>query len=508
MTPQLKSTRAKSNCWTCKERKIGCDRVLPQCSNCARSKRVCKGYGLKLAWPDKLDGRRKQKNWKAAPDASATEYLTEAGEFTFLNTAFDDVERKRVEWSDLVLDGNGNGVGRKQIGLRGLEFVPKGLSIQSVLGRDAELLRYYDSVVARMITTIDDDTNGFRLHLIPMALSTSNASSKSLLEATLALSSFHIGRQDEALRHKVNAIKLLSSSFENAASSRIAQVSTGMMLCVYSVFDSSDTTWNVHLQGAKSLLRVFSKSEREDPTLAFVMPWLEYHDVFSAYSHPVQYLPAQQLSDIVLPEATPATQKIIGLLGCSSELLRIISCINQLRVVVTPSRNESPPSYKSIAEFVLIIREQLIDLKQEILVQPGERSSAISHARITLTAEFYRIAALLYLYQTALTWSRFVFEVQEFAQQGLIILNQMDVCTSPWPLFILACNVSGDADRIKVMRVIDDGAKERRVGNYQIIRSLVQKVWKQQDLAADEKVERKVDWRDLMEVGASMPSFI
>ena len=69
-----------------------------------------------------------------------------------------------------------------------------------------------DSVLARMITTIDDESNGFRLDLIPMALGSSDASARSLLHATLALSSFHLGRPDEALRYKVKAIKSLSES--------------------------------------------------------------------------------------------------------------------------------------------------------------------------------------------------------------------------------------------------------------------------------------------------------
>ena len=92
-----------------------------------------------------------------------------------------------------------------------------------------------DSVLARMITTIDDNTNGFRLDLIPMALSSSDVSSRSLLQATLALSSFHIGRPEEALRHKVEAIKSLSESFQGERTSKLTQLAACMMLCVYSV---------------------------------------------------------------------------------------------------------------------------------------------------------------------------------------------------------------------------------------------------------------------------------
>lgn len=44
---------------TCTERKIGCDRGYPACNNCLRTGRECLGYGIRLAWPDQPDGRRR-----------------------------------------------------------------------------------------------------------------------------------------------------------------------------------------------------------------------------------------------------------------------------------------------------------------------------------------------------------------------------------------------------------------------------------------------------------------
>ncbi|CAI6333220.1 unnamed protein product [Periconia digitata] len=407
-----------------------------------------------------------------------------------------------------------------------------------------------------MITTIDDDTNGFRLNLIPMALSSSDMSSRSLLEATLALASFHIGREEDALKHKVQAIKLLSDSFRSTTEqNRIAQFSTCMMLCVYSVFDSSDTTWNLHLQGAKSVIEAFSRLDRSDPSMAFMVHWLKYHDVFSVYSHRAEpsYTATDKNPELImtLPESTAYNQQIIGLLGCSPELLGLISNINQLR---TWLQTTNPPSARGAAlPHLLRIRKRLLHLKQEILVRPGETSGAISHTRITLTAELYRIAALLYLFQvfallpsthtqiatlssattsqahpstlsssppstsssSAVWWNTSLVGSEDIAnivRQGLAVLDQLEICTSPWPLFIVACNVSDDADRIKMVGIIEAGGRARRVGNYQVVGSLVQAVWKRQDLAANERGEKGglvvVDWRDLIEEGEMMPSFI
>jgi hypothetical protein len=40
------------------DRRILCDRILPTCLQCSRSKRICKGYGIRLSWPSANDGRR------------------------------------------------------------------------------------------------------------------------------------------------------------------------------------------------------------------------------------------------------------------------------------------------------------------------------------------------------------------------------------------------------------------------------------------------------------------
>jgi hypothetical protein len=40
------------------DRRILCDRTTPTCLQCSRSKRKCKGYGVRLSWPTAIDGRR------------------------------------------------------------------------------------------------------------------------------------------------------------------------------------------------------------------------------------------------------------------------------------------------------------------------------------------------------------------------------------------------------------------------------------------------------------------
>jgi hypothetical protein len=164
---------------------------------------------------------------------------------------------------------------------------------------------------------------------------------------------------------------------------------------------------------------------------------------------------------------------------------------------------------QDVGEHVAEIHGRLMDAEQHIYVHSGETTGTISHARISLTAEFYRIAALLYLDQeVARPAGLHKDDMRRYVREGFALLDQMEVCTSPWPLFVLACNVGNDEERIKIMRVIEDGSRERGVGNYRIIASLVKTVWKRQDVVADEKEEVWVDWRELIKPEEGIPSFI
>jgi hypothetical protein len=122
-----------------------------------------------------------------------------------------------------------------------LDDIPPTISLGILDGEhSSSLLSYYENVLSRMITTLDDAVNGFRDALLPLALSSKDSSSHSLLEATLALSASHTGRQDEALKHKMAAIKALSASIISSNGSEAAQLATCMMLCVNSVGERTE----------------------------------------------------------------------------------------------------------------------------------------------------------------------------------------------------------------------------------------------------------------------------
>jgi hypothetical protein len=114
-----------------------------------------------------------------------------------------------------------------------LEHILRGLS-STDLGPD-------DREIARITTTIDDESNGFRLALIPMALSSPDLAARSILCTTLAIACYHLGRPQEATRYRYRAIRDLSNSLGNMSVDSMDSVTktrhfaASMMLCVYGV---------------------------------------------------------------------------------------------------------------------------------------------------------------------------------------------------------------------------------------------------------------------------------
>jgi hypothetical protein len=263
------------------------------------------------------------------------------------------------------------------------------------------------------------------------------------------------------------------------------------------------------LQGAKSISATLTSQEQSMPRSNFFSSWFNYHEILSTYSHTNGVASTCNVLTIELPESNTHTRMIIGTLGCSAELLGLISCINGLRGFkdTKPWPPSQPP--QEALDIAMRIRNQLRNLVQDVHIsteQPVAENT--SHSRIILTAEFYRIGALLYLYEIAPCQTVPETEVEGLVDNGFAVLKQLEICTSPWPLFVLACNVTSDINRLKTLQILDDMDHKRRIGNYQIIRGLILAVWKQQDLGIDEKMPAQVDWRSLIDSKSSVPSFI
>ena len=192
--------------------------------------------------------------------------------------------------------------------------------------------------------------------------------------------------------------------------------------------------------------------------------------------------------------------QVIGSLGCSEELMGLVSCINQV-----------PNAYPSENQ-INLVRMRLENLSQIIVIKDEDRSSGCStnvdEPRIRATADFYHIAALIYFHQRVQRLSSKHPVMKTLVKSALDLISQMEVCTSPWPLFVVACEVTGDSERLQILQTFAGMEEHRRIGNIAVTRMIVETVWKHHDLASDDLARGKIDWRSIVDLKVLSPSFI
>lgn len=152
------------------------------------------------------------------------------------------------------------------------------------------------------------------------------------------------------------------------------------------------------------------------------------------------------------------------------------------------------------------LESQLLHLRQHANIDDADQ---IQHemARIMSTAEFYRIAALIYLLRV-IPGSENAIRRSSYVNQGFQVLKSLPICTSPWPLFVLACESQTDEHRIDILRALDQMDQDRKIGNVFVIRNIIQTLWNKEDLQADVDKISNFRWWETAALSSTTPWFI
>ncbi|KAF5638736.1 uncharacterized protein FTJAE_5123 [Fusarium tjaetaba] len=272
-----------------------------------------------------------------------------------------------------------------------------------------------------------------------------------------------------------------------------------MMLCVYDVFDREEHNWHIHLKGAKEIIRQ-QRTNTPGSNSDFLLTWWLYHDVLAAFNHPSWRLDETHgsVSTSALDAFSGDKSFIVGSLGCSVEVLEIIDEINMMRLHVA----HDCPSTSTLQRCDLAMK--LHNLRQ--LPAPIECSDGLRSQRILAIAELYRLATLVYL-QRVHPIAEDDFTRTVYVQQALGVLKDLGVATSPWPVFIIACEVD-EQDRVSILHTLDRMDSVRSIGNIKVLRDVIESIWKQQDLRSIGKAGQRIDWLEFIECDVPVPWFI
>ncbi|KAI0479152.1 fungal-specific transcription factor domain-containing protein [Xylariaceae sp. FL0804] len=457
--------KVRKGCWTCSARKIQCDGGRPTCQKCARSQRVCQGYGMRLSWPRDGDRRRSIKGLDAPPVIADQSRVS--GPVYFINTTWRDLE----SYNDLF----------PQTQLS--DPTASGLSVWAQPRSPADhkiLLHYFCHVGYRSLFTFGEDPSQIRDMLMRMALVQEEASGVALFCAILAFSSLHRhGINQQALQLKISALHYLSQCASDVPLTppRAAQhIAASMLLAAFEIMlplESSDG-WLCHIRGAIEMAQATRIEHQSYENHRHLLDWVYYHEVVSRFAihhwhqTPSTHIDVNRIATISGPQnsslmryrpAPPSINPSHGILNLLSEV-----CDTVLDPADPRTRT---PEYQ---------------MRLQVLEEAMENVPAMP---VTDAAELYRMATRVYLARTSQnTWQRSA-SLDSIMESTYAVAKTCNSCCHWFPLFILACEAREDEHRSAVLSLIERTGESIRKRSIGWVRNAVQSVWVQRDLHED-----------------------
>ncbi|GAP83624.1 putative N-terminal fungal transcription regulatory domain-containing protein [Rosellinia necatrix] len=515
-------TKASRGCWTCKDRRVRCDRGLPSCSNCARVKQVCQGYGLRLSWPKDGDTRRSMTGGVSASPADCHN----GREIELVHTFYFDIEMyyylvelrsSRADHEAIVQPANL------------ILPVPVPLKPIDLNAEELELLRYFQTVAFSTLATFNTDLVGLREILVRMALVNDTMPSRAVLHALLALSSLHRdGMQLQSAKHKTAAVGALGASAKSGirGTAEAAQhVAANMLLCSYEIHMGNDTHghWPWYLVGARDIIRATSlEAEIARTGIGELVLWTYYHDVLARFTlfHWRRGSAAQFFAKELGAEegwqrdlCALATKLKLNISPLPTILRYLGDIVDAL--CGASSSSSSGSSLSAVQEEIHALERSVWEVPEHPIIasRPGgggggggrggeteEDEEGEAERKMALLTELYRTAVLVYA--ARLCESRFGEargpEVAGLLARGFALLGRARACERLFPLFVLGCEAGSDERRLAVLDCLRRTERTTHVRALDCLRRGLDSVWVQDDLHADQDVT--LDYVDKLNV--------
>lgn len=190
-------------------------------------------------------------------------------------------------------------------------------------------------------------------------------------------------------------------------------------------------------------------------------------------------------------------------------MMELVSYVNGLRAAVLRQEltTNTPEEQARRQEEWHRVENQIATLTQRLDHRAAIQLSVSEQVRIQTTAELYRIAAFLYLQRTCNTADAEQLR-SIYMEQAFKALHSLEICTSPWPLFVIACETETDEQRIEILQILDRMDDTRNIGNILVLRNIIETFWKRKDLQADIGRSSDLKWWDVVDLQTAAPWFI
>lgn len=490
-----RSSRTRTGCNSCRQRKVKCDEQKPTCQQCQRQNLTCfSGVILKWQADFKVKGQAfgRQGVWskpKNQHSISRSDTIPSELPFTatswcitpsidshhFINTHQHDWGDEHVKDAEYQLVGSQECTHFFMQSISAVSSPPqtphirtcastssfKTCAIQKALSPTPQsrnihinasiLLQHFVQRICPLTTPTGSPNSPFATIILPYSLSASPAVFQSLL-ALAACSKCTVDHSwnETAIRIKARVLKFLRKRLDSRSSTEVAEdpevLIITMIMCLYEIINKCDERWVVYLRGAKDIIRIRKElppkvgSMALAPVFAFAERFFAYQDIIGRTACGV---------DPIFPSTYWRTtgKNIDSWMGCSSELIEILSFITEL----SRMKQQNTAAY---SDPTFIARAASLEARLEGLVQIADD---VEDNMLYEIAEAKRLAVTLYLYCTLYDASPSTQIVVNLVRD---ILARVTSCLDAgygssltWPLFMAAVELDPLVEEL----VLDSG---------------------------------------------------
>ncbi|KAI0434405.1 fungal-specific transcription factor domain-containing protein [Xylaria sp. FL1042] len=502
-------SKPRQGCWTCKARKIQCDRGVPTCRRCFTAQRECEGYGLRLSWPRENDRRRAIKLTLPTTTTSTRLQTRYSDGNLLINTTSQDIELYRyLSLSDASKPQSP------------ASFSPKLWAKPQSNMTHMELLYYFREAAHYSLVTFNPVTSHVRDVIMQMIFTQDTVSRRALFYALLAYSSLHrSGLHRETMSLKVTALRALSMSAKEAAQGSIEatqHVAACMLLCAFDILLPSENSgeWLLYIRGAMEVIQRARLENQSDLSgNEDLLDWVYFHDQmsrFTLYHWRHKHLAIAATDSTISP--TQPIDQYSPLLGERTVPLfqsRPQAILNVLSEICEVLLDPYDPRSQDIA-----YKDRLRALEWKVdnfpSLPPIDSSLDDSSDDAEFTAQLYRISTRVYLARASQDPREPLANLDALVAPAFAGPVQSCYCHHFFPLLIIAGEARTDEQRAAILNLIDRTEKHGYGRSMKAFRTQVQSFWIQQDLHADGDVI--VNYLGLMKAVISshtaLPSYV
>jgi hypothetical protein len=279
-----------------------------------------------------------------------------------------------------------------------------------------------------------------------------------------------------------------------------------------------NSQWVGHVCCAQGVIRALEQqSYKSGSDASVVLGWAVYYDVLARFSlrhwrtAAIRHIAAELGFD---PKGSKfcAVQFLLARSSFATQLSHVWihahPILGLLSEVCNTSLSSADPNYHQ-EEYQSSIDDLASRLERLPMSMPRPHTSlqALDDV-VPIGLELFRLAALIYLERVSKNFSGQSRKLDHWTSQGFVILDGLDTCRWPFPLFVLACEARTDVQRMMILGLFARSLKKPHLPHLQMVKALIQTVWVQDDLEVDGDVEYIRKLNLVLSSNNVVPSFV